>query len=397
MAHIIYLIQICSLSHQNKMQSKRLQELFNTSTFPENAFFLNKALANKPVILYGAGESAHWFVEIVMSLHGIKPVVVLDRQFTTPTTFMSVPAIHPEQFQADEYLCEHAVVVIACGKPEHEEEIVYCLKRIGLKHYLFLKQIYEIHNPFSSPPELPNEGFNYYLKHKHAITSAFELLQDELSREVYLSFLQTHMQRVPIDIPRRPREEQYLPLDVPLTKGPQRFLCCGAYDGDVLRSLIKKYGKLEEVVCFEADQKIFSRLANYVNLNKDDIAERIFISPCAVYSHHEIKSYTEASGLGSRLSKEGTLKVQTVALDMMMPLFKPTLVTMDIEGAELDALKGMESIIREAQPDLAVCVYHSPNHIWEIIRYIDSLERGYRFYLRNYTSFTIETVLYATL
>ncbi len=70
---------------------------------------------------------------------------------------------------------------------------------------------------------------------------------------------------------------------------------------------------------------------------------------------------------------------------------------MDIEGAELEALKGTETLIKKNKPDLAISVYHAPNHIWEIPLYIESLKQGYEFYLRNYTSFTHDTVLYATI
>ena len=62
-----------------------------------------------------------------------------------------------------------------------------------------------------------------------------------------------------------------------------------------------------------------------------------------------------------------------------------------------EALKGAEKTIWSSRPDLAICVYHAPNHLWEKPLYIHSLGLGYRFYLRNYTSFTGETVLYATV
>ena len=68
---------------------------------------------------------------------------------------------------------------------------------------------------------------------------------------------------------------------------------------------------------------------------------------------------------------------------------------MDIEGAELEALKGAEKTIRADRPDLGICVYHSPSHLWEIPLYLHGLGVGYRLYLRNYTSLTGETVLYA--
>ncbi len=68
---------------------------------------------------------------------------------------------------------------------------------------------------------------------------------------------------------------------------------------------------------------------------------------------------------------------------------------MDVEGAELEALKGAETLIKQNKPDLAICVYHTPNHIWDIPFYLEGLGLGYKFCLRNYTSFISETVLYA--
>ena len=55
----------------------------------------------------------------------------------------------------------------------------------------------------------------------------------------------------------------------------------------------------------------------------------------------------------------------------------------------------MKEIIKKHHPKLAVCVYHSPDHIWTIPQFLHELVPEYKFYLRNYTGFTSETVLYA--
>jgi hypothetical protein len=69
---------------------------------------------------------------------------------------------------------------------------------------------------------------------------------------------------------------------------------------------------------------------------------------------------------------------------------------MDIEGAELNALRGAEKTILKYRPKLAICVYHKPEDIWEIPAYILSLHGDYRLYLRHYDICSpCETVLYA--
>ena len=70
---------------------------------------------------------------------------------------------------------------------------------------------------------------------------------------------------------------------------------------------------------------------------------------------------------------------------------------MDIEGEELRALRGARGIISVAKPDLAICVYHKPSHVWEALNLLSEFVPNYKFSLRNYTGFAIETVLYASI
>jgi hypothetical protein len=69
---------------------------------------------------------------------------------------------------------------------------------------------------------------------------------------------------------------------------------------------------------------------------------------------------------------------------------------MDIEGAELNALKGAERIIREQKPKLAICIYHKPEDVWKIPSLLLDFVPDYKFYIRHYfySSFW-NTVLFA--
>jgi len=376
---------------------KNINQLLSNTSYPEDAFFIDKEFSKSSVILYGAGESSHWFVEIVMKIHGYIPSVVLDRQFKPGDQYEGVPAFSPLDYLPTDDEKENSIVVICSGKPEYSEEIYNCLKGLGFRNIILLKDIYEVHNPFSQPEQLQKQGFNFYLNQKEQILSAFDLFGDEESEEVFQCFLQTHMQRKPTSIPMRPREEQYFPKDIDLAQGYSNFISCGAYDGDTVRLLNKTHGKVGNIVCFEAELAIFNRLSGYLQKNKSSLADNIIALPCAVYSHDVMMSFTSATGLGSRISVDGDSMVQCVALDHILPDFKPSIISMDIEGAEPQALKGAEKMIRKYRPDLAICVYHAPNHLWDIPLYLHGLGLGYRFYLRNYTSFAIETVLYATI
>ena len=72
-------------------------------------------------------------------------------------------------------------------------------------------------------------------------------------------------------------------------------------------------------------------------------------------------------------------------------------IKMDIEGSELDALKGGVEALRQFKPKLAISLYHRPQDFVVIPQFIASLDLGYKFHLGHYTIHTEETILYAAV
>jgi len=72
-------------------------------------------------------------------------------------------------------------------------------------------------------------------------------------------------------------------------------------------------------------------------------------------------------------------------------------IKMDVEGCELDALRGAEESLKRWRPRLAISIYHRLDDYYSIIRYLAWLNLGYRFFVDHYTIHSEETVLYATV
>jgi len=371
--------------------------LFAQGAFPEDAFYIQKAFQDRKIIIYGAGESFHYFKEGVMRQYGYIPSVVLDRKFGHGDNFEGIPAFSPLEYQPSADEKQNGLVVVCLGKQHYFKEGVRALRQLGFRHIIPLMDIYEIHNPFRLPQELEDTGFQYYINQRERIESCLHILADDDSREVYIWCLRTHLQRKPVAIPMCDRSEQYTPKGIQLSRGYSRFIYCGVSIGEMAR-VFGDVGKVDELACFEPDPNQFRLAAEYLSMHQGLIARRVSAFPCAVYGHEAIEPFTYSdTSFGSRILPSGKSRVQAVSIDHVLPGFRPTFINMDIEGAELEALKGAEKTIRASRPDLAICVYHAPNHLWEIPLYLHSLGLGYRLYLRNYTSFTGETVLYATV
>jgi hypothetical protein len=73
----------------------------------------------------------------------------------------------------------------------------------------------------------------------------------------------------------------------------------------------------------------------------------------------------------------------------------PTFIKMDIEGAEMDALRGARETIQKHKPILSICVYHRQDDLWRVPLLIESMAEGYRFYLRPHDVDGWQLVCYA--
>ncbi|DAB11911.1 MAG: FkbM family methyltransferase [Acinetobacter sp.] len=73
----------------------------------------------------------------------------------------------------------------------------------------------------------------------------------------------------------------------------------------------------------------------------------------------------------------------------------PDFIKMDIEGAELAALKGGIKTITKCRPQLAISIYHSSEDFINIPLYLKDNLKNYAFRLGHYSPKLSETVLYA--
>ena len=68
---------------------------------------------------------------------------------------------------------------------------------------------------------------------------------------------------------------------------------------------------------------------------------------------------------------------------------------MDIEGAEMKALKGAEQTLIKFRPQLAISIYHSNNDMQDIPIYLHNILKNYIFKIGQYSPDNDETILYA--
>ncbi|KKX99798.1 hypothetical protein VN21_17730 [Paraclostridium benzoelyticum] len=99
----------------------------------------------------------------------------------------------------------------------------------------------------------------------------------------------------------------------------------------------------------------------------------------------------------SYVSDNGNTEISIETLDQTLGLKEITFIKMDIEGMELEALKGSKEIIKKHRPKLAISIYHKNDDLINIPIFIKNLVSEYKFYIRHYSIYPAETILYAVI
>ncbi|MEW6512981.1 MAG: FkbM family methyltransferase [Pseudomonadota bacterium] len=174
----------------------------------------------------------------------------------------------------------------------------------------------------------------------------------------------------------------------------------GCY-GDTALYFAHKAGGSGRVFSFEFMPDNISVFNRNLELNPA-LAKRIEIVPNPLWSSSGQKLYVEGVGPAAHITTSPKAadanQVQTMKIDDLAnstQLARVDFIKMDIEGAELEALKGAEESICRHRPKLAISIYHRLPDFWEIAQWVDGLGLGYRFYLRHFTIHAEETVLFA--
>ncbi|HCC47653.1 MAG TPA: hypothetical protein DEQ38_05995 [Elusimicrobia bacterium] len=228
-------------------------------------------------------------------------------------------------------------------------------------------------------------------RHREQFGAVYGLLADDLSRETYAAFLGAKLGGDPERLYEVWRKDQYFPEGLIRLSEREVFVDGGAYTGDTLLAFLRKTkNKYARCCAFEPEPENAAKLAALAGRQR---FRDVSIINKALWSGAETLRFSGAAGAtASALSAAGAAAVETDTIDRAAP--DATYIKLDVEGAELEALRGAAGTIRRNRPKLAVCLYHKPEDLFEIPLYIQSLAPDYRFFLRQHQPVSCELVLY---
>lgn len=345
----------------------------------------------RQVLIYGAGNSGKELLDLLLS-KGVFVKGFLDGIVAEGAKVNGYEVYRPdthelEQDQRNKYCVVISIFNVSVDIKPIQENLLRC-------GYETIVTFLELYRHF--PSELGNRLWltdpSFYNDCEPFLADALSLWEDESSRNIFKEVLDFRCSFDYAVLPQRTSEKQYFDTTIPKINA-SRYVDCGAYDGDTIQTLCRHADTIEAVAAFEPDLNNFVALSNKVRKFKQIKQATLF--PCGVWSKASQLSFLGALGTSSNISAAGDTTICCVALDEVLVGFKPTYIKMDIEGAEFSALLGAQQIIKTDRPALAICLYHKPEHLWQIPLLIKSWNLEYTFYLRVYEYLGQELVMYA--
>ena len=188
---------------------------------------------------------------------------------------------------------------------------------------------------------------------------------------------------------------QYFDADIMSPQEGEVFVDGGCFDCSTDKAFIKWCnGDYRKIYAFEPDAENYEKCLKKC---REEGMANIELYHKGLWDCETELSFEAGGGQGSKIGEQGAnvIKIPTAAIDDVVGGEEVSFIKLDVEGAELKALQGAAQTIRTFRPRLAICIYHKPEDVIEILEYILSLHDDYRLYIRHYQMSSCETIVYA--
>lgn len=381
-----------------------IKEFCESEQYQQELRHAKELLSSRPLILYGAGAEGFEFLNL-LKFCGIYPLCFCDKNKTGIEKHSGVAIISPKTLLEPEYSKANILISSSMYTTEIEND----LKRLGIPQTRILSRSlwFQLCLSASGDIELNKflRGFHYLLMFNalsdmmngknDALLSGYErtynMLADDKSKQIMIDRIKFCLTGALIT--QDPLDTVYFDPELVVLSETEVFADCGMFTADTAEAFFYyTNNKYTHYYGFEPDEE-------NLNIAHKFLSDKPNVTTTAkgLWSTETNLSFKDGYLSCSMVCEEGESYIQVTSLDEYFTdkPHVPTFIKMDIEGSELEALKGAENIIRKHKPRLAICVYHRPEDMYTLPNIIKSFRGDYVFYLRHYTNNISDTVLYA--
>ncbi len=343
------------------------------------------------VCLYGLGEGCYFFLNQLAQYRPDIEVISLidDSKTASPTPFQVTTPEHLTIEKYDFILVTSAYWVGICRKLDSLSIENYSVVNPYLlyEHLIMTSTEYaEWQEKVNTVQKLLNPGEQQDL---YRLIVGSRSIQPDMQQNLY-DYFEAHQNH----------EQEY--LEFINTNHFSTIIEGGVFDG---ANTVEFANKTHDTGCiygFEPnlDTATKSHLESASNNNT-----LIKLYPFALWSHRAtLAFYKNSQNLpGARIVPESSgfqelIEVPAISIDEFVAEYmiqKVDYIKLDVEGAELAVLQGAVNTLQRDRPQLAICIYHKKEHLFQIPLFLASVLANYRYHIGHYSPTFWDTVWYA--
>ncbi len=317
---------------------------------------------DKPIVLYGMGNGADKIIKVLESF-GIefKGVFASDG-------FVRNKLFHGFKISTYAELKEKfgQMIVLLCFGSSIPD-VIDNVKKIAVEQELYA-------------PEVPVIGDGlfteeYYKSNKTEFDFVYSRLADETSKKTFENIVKYKISGK-IDYLLNCEVDPDEPYNTFLKLENETFLDLGAYNGDTALDFANHCSNYLQIFAVEPDIKTYKKL----EINTKHLHNIKLINAC-VSDTCSYLPFDMRSGRNSALSSNGTM-LKSITVDSINTNF--SYIKMDVEGEEVNAIKGAEETIISHKPKMLISAYHRTDDLIKIPQAVLSIKDDYKIYMRHF-------------
>lgn len=318
-----------------------------------------------PVVLYGMGNGADQILD-TLHTYGVSVQAVFASD-----AFVRGQSFRGFRVQTYRQVCEmFPEFTIVMSFAVHDHPTLQRVREMNREHPVY-------------SPTIPVAGGGLFTRefvweHDREFDRVFSLLADDQSRTAYLNVLRFKVSGNIAYLFDAMSDKLEVYQNILCLHRHETIVDLGAYDGDTIREFLAACGgEYERIYAFEPDPKNYQKLLRYTAS-----LPNIQTVPFGAWSEPATLSFQRQAGRNSRFG-EGEASVEADSVDHLVtgPV---TLLKMDIEGSERQALAGAKQTILRDHPKLYVCAYHRNEDLFQLPLQIYDMAPGYQFFFRQH-------------
>lgn len=319
----------------------------------------------RPIFIYGMGDGAEKIMRVFQEKKIPLAGIFASDDFVRGHSFAGykVRKLSEIEEQVEDFVI---VLAFAAGYQSLVDKLIDISKR----HPLLV-------------PDVPVAGsglftYEYCLEHAQELEEVYQMLADEESKRVYASILNFkisgNMQYL-LDVVT-PKAEIYRKI-IHLTPN-EVYVDLGAYNGDTIQEVLQfTHEKYIRIYAMEPDRKNFKKLCKSI-----DGLHYVYAYNAVAWCTDTTVPFATKAGRQSAVTAVGQ-EITARSVDSILEGRPATLIKMDVEGCEREALWGAAQTIAHFTPKLMVSLYHCNEDMFALPLLIKRLNPNYDIYIRH--------------